>query len=180
MVYMNLLNKATHFFDRTIDTAAILAGFLLNFVMLIVGADVVLRYVVGCPLDWVKEITEYILLFIPFLVAAWVLKREEHVNIDLVLSAFDQSTQALVNTITSFIAAIVCLLLTWYGAKATWYFYQTDYLTPTVLRLPKYIIISIIFIGSFLLCVQFLRRAFRFWESRKTPYEVERKAQREV
>jgi len=159
---MNLLTKVTNIFDRTIQVATLLAGILLIFLMLSVSADVVLRYFLGRPIGWVKEVAEYILLYIPFLVAAWVLRREGHVKMDLVLSRFSPKTQSMVNAITSLISAIICFLLTWFGVKATWYFFQVGYVTPTVLRVPKFIIIAIIFVGSFLLFIQFLRRAYSY------------------
>ena len=159
---MNLLTKVANIFDRTIQVATLLAGILLIFLMLSVSADVVLRYFLGRPMGWVKEVAEYILLYIPFLVAAWVLKREGHVRTDLVLSRFSPRIQSIVNAITSLISAIICFLLTWFGVKATWYFFQVGYVTPTLLRVPKFIIIAIIFVGSFLLFIQFLRRAYSY------------------
>ena len=159
---MNLLNKVANIFDRTIDVATLLAGILIIFMMLSVGADVVLRYFLGRPIGWVKEVAEYILLYIPFLVAAWVLRREGHVKMDFVLNRFSPKTQSMVNAITSLISAVICFLLTWYGVKTTWYFFQVGYVTPTVLRVPKFIIIAVIFVGSFLLFIQFLRRTYSY------------------
>jgi TRAP-type C4-dicarboxylate transport system permease small subunit len=157
----------TRIYERTIDIAAFLAGVLLIFLMLSVTLEVALRYFWGRPTSWVVEIAGYILLFIPFLVAAWVLKREGHVKMDLVLSRFSMKTQSLVNAITSIVSAIICLVLTWFGAKAALYF--IGYQTPTVLMLPKSMIIAIIFIGSFLLSIQFLRRAYGYLGSWRTP-----------
>ena len=163
---MKLFSMVTRIYERTIDIAAFLAGVLLIFLMLSVTLEVTLRYFWGRPTSWVVEIAGYILLFITFLVAAWVLKREGHVKMDLVLSLFSMKTQSLVNAITSLISALICLVLTWVGAKAALYF--IGYQTPTVLMLPKSMIISIIFIGSFLLFIQFLRRAYGYLGSWRT------------
>ena len=158
----NLLAKAIKFYDRTIDIIALLAGILVIFLMLSVGLEVALRYFLGRPTSWVVEIAGYILIFIPFMVAAWVLRREGHVRMDLLLNRFSTRIQCLINAVTSLVGAIICLVLTYSGLKATFYF--VGYQTPTILMLPKSLIIAIIFVGSFLLFIQFLRRTFSYVE----------------
>lgn len=162
---MKLLAKVSTIFDRFLDLTVILAAILLFFVTFSVGAEVILRYFLGRPTIWVTEIAEYLLLYITFFVVAWVLRREGHVKMDLVLNLLNPRTQSMVNVITSLIGSIVCFILTWYGAKTTWYFFQGGYPTPTPLRVPKFIIVAIIFVGCFLLFIQFLRRTYRYWGS---------------
>ncbi|OGP65510.1 MAG: hypothetical protein A2169_13425, partial [Deltaproteobacteria bacterium RBG_13_47_9] len=151
---MKFLTKAGMIFDRMIDFSVILAAILLVFVTFSVGAEVVLRYLLGRPTIWVVEIAGYTLLYITFLVVAWVQRRDGHVKTELVLNRLNPRLQAVVNVITSLICATVCFILTWYGAKTTLYFFQGGYPTPTPLRIPKFIIIAIIFVGSFLLFIQ--------------------------
>lgn len=165
---MNLLQKLIKIYDRILDVAVVLSGILLIFLMLSVGLEVCMRYFLDRPTSWVVEIAGYILLYIPFLVAAWVLKKEGHVKMDFVFSKLSPRSQALLNGITSIVCVLICLVLTWYGIKVAWYFHEMNYKTPTVLMLPKSIIISIIFLGSFLLGLQFVRRSFdclRRWKA---------------
>lgn len=159
---MNLIKKFTSFFDRIINFMAVLAGILLLFSILSITLEVTLRYFLDRPIGWVIEISEYTLLYITFLVAAWVLKKEGHVRMDVVLNWLNPKIQSVMNMITSGISAIVCFILTWYGIKVTWELFETGYFTPTILELPKFIIIAIIFIGSVLLLIQFLRRTYGY------------------
>lgn len=159
---MKLLVKVGIIFDRINDLLLILAGVLVIFMMISIGVDVALSHFLRRPIFWVLEISEYSLLYIPFLAAAWVLKREGHVKNDLLLSRVDPRTQFLLNVITSFIAAVVCLILAWYGVKATWYLFQLGYAMPTPLRVPKFIIVAVVPVGFFLVFIQFLRRAYDY------------------
>ena len=77
-----------------------LGAVILAFLMLAVCWDVVARTVVGAPLIWLLEFTEYGLLYMTFLCAAWVLKGEAHVTSDLLLVTLSLKKQALLNTIT--------------------------------------------------------------------------------
>jgi len=164
---MRLVRKLTIIFDRIVGFAHILAGILLIFAMVSVSAAIASRYLLGHPIGWVIEISEYILLYVTFLVAAWVLREEGHVKMEIVLSRLNPRVQSLINTITSAISAIICLILTWYGVKVTWDLFQGGYFTPTILELPKFIIIAVIFVGSFLLFVQFMRRGHGYLEGWK-------------
>jgi len=157
-----LVTKVNSIFNRTLGITAILGGILLGFMLFSVCLEVVLRYVVGRPTVWVTEITGYLLVYIPFLVAAWVLRREGHVRMDLVLNQLSPKTQSLVNVITSIVGAIVCLLIAWYGIKVTWDHYQTGFLTMTLLMLPKWPLLAVIPVGSFLLFIQLLRRTYNY------------------
>jgi C4-dicarboxylate transporter DctQ subunit len=155
---MSLLRRLSNFFDRFLVVMAVLAGILLIFSLLSINMEVASRYFLGRPMGWVTEISEYSLLYITFLAAAWVLKREGHVRMDIVLNYLSPRTQIMLDVFTSVISAIVCFILSWFGIKVTYELFQTAYFTPTVLELPKFIIVAIIFIGSILLLIQFLRR----------------------
>jgi TRAP-type C4-dicarboxylate transport system permease small subunit len=141
---------------------AIFAGILLIFSMLSISMGVASRYLFDWPMAWVTEITEYILVHITFLVAPWVLKRQGHVTMDLVLNRLSPRTQSMFNMITYTTSAIVCFILFGSGVRVTWELYQTRYFTPTVLELPKFAVIAVIFIGSVFLFLQFLNMAFRY------------------
>jgi len=170
---MKLLTKVTAIFDRTIDILAWLASGLLLFATLSICLDVIFRYFLNRPLIWVLEISEYILLWITFLGAAWLLKIEGHVKVDIVLNQLKAKNQALLNTITSVTGAMMCLALTWYGVLATWDFFQRGHYDPTILQPPTFILIAIIPAGSFLLFIQFLRRAYGNLSSLKSSSKKE-------
>ncbi|MBW1774752.1 MAG: TRAP transporter small permease, partial [Deltaproteobacteria bacterium] len=91
----NISAKLSLIYNRIIEMGAFLGGVLLLFMMLSVTLEVGLRYFLGRPTSWVVEICGYILLYIPFLVAAWVLRREKHVKMDLVLGMLSPKAQSL-------------------------------------------------------------------------------------
>jgi C4-dicarboxylate transporter DctQ subunit len=149
-------------FDRINILMVIIAAILIVGLTFIVGADITLRYCFNMPLGWVKEISEYILVFLGFLVAPWILKQEGHVKMDLVLNHFSLRSQRTMNIITSVISMIVALTVWWFSLRVTVDFYRTELLTPSVLELPKWVLMTPILLGAFLLAIQFMRRAYSF------------------
>ncbi len=159
---MKLFTKASDIFDRVVDSLAVLAIVLLVFATLSVNLDVVMRYFMNRPLIWVGDATEYVLVFITFLGAAWLLKRKGHTSIDVVVTRLNPRNQALINTATSIVGAIVCLAITWYSAETTWDHFQRGIIFTKAIELPKAPLLSVIVLGSFLLFIQFLRDAHRY------------------
>jgi len=160
--HLRMTTKFGAIFDRTLDVFFVLAGILLGFATLSVAVAIVSRYFFATPWGWVTEICEYILLFIAFLIGAWVLKHEEHVKMDLIVNLLPVKVQNILHTITSLISAGVCLTIAFFAGRVTWGLYTTKAFTYTILELPKFIFTSVIVIGAGLLFVQFLRRAYGF------------------
>lgn len=159
---MKLARKSNTIFDRTLYVLALLAAALIIFIVIAITTQVVLRFLFNRSLIWVIEVTEYSLLFMTLLGAAWVLKEEGHVRIELLLERLDLGTRSILNIITSVIGAIICLIITWYGVKVTWEYFQIDYRLATALKPPSFYLFAVIPLGIFLLFIQFLRRTNRF------------------
>lgn len=161
---MKLLAKVNAIFDRTIGLLALVAAFLIVFMMLSVATEVsIMRLLLNHPQVWVVDITEQSLLFITFLGTAWLLKREGHVKMDLVLTQLNPRAQVVINTITSIIGIVICLIVTWYGTQTTWE--QLGIRSATLLELPRAPLLAVIPVGSFLLSLQFLRRTHHYLRS---------------
>jgi TRAP-type C4-dicarboxylate transport system permease small subunit len=135
-------------FDRILSLLMALACLILALVTLSVCLEVVLRYFFNRPQIWVIEFSEYALLYITFLGAAWVLKSDGHVTVDLAVS----------------LMFLVSAVLVVYGTRVTWSYYVKGLYNPTVLEIPTSAILIIIPIGGLTLLIQSVRgfiRSFR-------------------
>jgi C4-dicarboxylate transporter, DctQ subunit len=79
-------------FDRILDITFVLVSVLIFFIMLFVSLEIVSRVILGKSIYGVVDLTEIALLWITFLGAAWVLKRDKHVKIEVIIGRF--STRA--------------------------------------------------------------------------------------
>jgi C4-dicarboxylate transporter DctQ subunit len=156
-----LLTKAGNVFDRLLDLFAILAGVIISFITVSVCAGILSRYFLNRPISWVVEISEYGLLYITFLVAAWVLGHDQHVSVDLVYNRLSPRGKSIASIFTSIVAGIVFLIITFYGFKVTKHQFDTKYFTPTILEAPKFVITLIIPVGTVLLFIQIMRKIYR-------------------
>ena len=82
---MKFLTKVGVILDRTLGFFAFLTGTILIFMMLSVSADVFMRYFLSKPIFWVVEVNEYAVIYATFLGAAWVLAKDGHIKVELVV-----------------------------------------------------------------------------------------------
>lgn len=164
---MKGMQRLLKVWNLVLDVFVALAGILLWAQMIIVNVEVVARRS-GHPTTWATEISSLLILWIPFMVVAWVLRNEGHVKMDLIVDHISPSSQALIGFITSFAGVVVMLIVAVAGIVTTLSWVGTK--TPTMLMLPKAPTISIICIGSFMFAIQFLIRAvtnFKKWKDEK-------------
>lgn len=138
---------------------AVCGGIVTVAITLLVCVDVFMRYFLNSPLENVFEITQHSLVFMTFLVAPWVLRRDQHVKMEGVLGYFSPKAQSGIKTLTSLLGAFICLILFWYGFQGTWDYYKRELWFPGGMRIPQYPILAVIVIAYFLLFIQFLRRS---------------------
>ena len=165
---MKFLTKLGKVFDQINIIMVIISAVFILGLTFIVGTDITLRYLFYKPLGWVKEVSEYILVVLGFLVAAWILKDDGHVKMDLVLTKVSPRVRTVMNIITSIISIIVVFIITWFSLRVIIQFYQTKLVTPSVLEPQKWILITPIFVGCLLLAIQFIRRTYAFIGKWKT------------
>jgi C4-dicarboxylate transporter, DctQ subunit len=163
-------------FDHLNDYAVILAGAIIIFIMISVTVDVTLRFLFSRPLDWTLDISQILLLYIPFLSAAWVLRKDGHIRIDILFDLFPIRMRNVLNNVNAILGALIFLLITWYGSQVTLDLIGKHALEQR-LDIPTFSIIIIIPIGSFLLFLQYSRLAWTlFRKSRARISEISQEA----
>jgi TRAP-type C4-dicarboxylate transport system permease small subunit len=161
--------KSGVIFEAVLGLLAFFADALIVFTMLAVCAEVGIRMIMGDSIPWVTEIVGYCLLWVTFLGAAYVLKEEGHIKVDILVNQMNPRNTGRLHVVTSFLGAIVCLIVAIYSARVTWQHFITDYRLAFYLELPSFLINFIIPIGCFLLFIQFLRRAHGYLRVAKHP-----------
>ena len=73
-------------FGRLFEALAALASAILLAMVAVVSADILLRDAFGSGISWANEVSEYALYVITVLTAPWLLRRGQHVRIDIVLT----------------------------------------------------------------------------------------------
>lgn len=146
------------FFDRVLDGIAVLASLMIVFTMIAVSLDVCLRFLFNAPLLGITEITEYMMLYTCMLGAAWLLRSDGHVSIDIVTNLLPGKTRKGLFVVTALICAVTCAYITCWGAVTTWDHFERGIKDFKILEIPKWTFLVSIPIGFMLLTIEFLRK----------------------
>ena len=106
-------------FGRLLDALAMLAALTLLAMVIMVTADIVLRNLTRTGFPWANEVSEYALYVITLLTAPWLLRRGQHVRIDLALTLMPPRAAWLMEAVADVLGFAVCLLMMRYGIKMT-------------------------------------------------------------
>ena len=149
-------------FDGLLSLSAFITALLILFLMLSITYEVVMRYFFGNPPIWVFDISGFCLFALTFLGAAWVLRREGHTNVEILLNILSPRKQALFHCVTSLLALFVCAVVCVQGTMDAYDAYQGGDLLWLAITVPKHVLLWFIPFGFFTLCLQFGRRGWRF------------------
>lgn len=127
--------------SRGEDILAVFACISILVLMLSISYSIIARFFFMNPPAWTVEVTEYILLFLTFAGAAWVLKKDGHVKVDILLNHLNIRTQKILNLITDCMGGILGLLLIWFGGKSTYYIFERKIMHVKYLPIPKFILL---------------------------------------
>ena len=72
--------------DRLTVIGAVVGGVFTGVMTVIVGYAVVGRYVFNRPIGWSEEISMYLMVWAVFLGAAYTLKEDAHIGVDILIS----------------------------------------------------------------------------------------------
>ena len=143
-------------FARLNDWLAQASALLIVLMMLSVVYDVLARLVFRAPTLWVIDVNEYLLVYATFVPAAWILLRDGHVKVELVVQRFGPRGRLVMDRFANFAGLVYCVILAWQGFVVTWQAYVTGYRFSTALAAPQWPIYAIIPLGAAWLGLAFL------------------------
>jgi C4-dicarboxylate transporter, DctQ subunit len=155
------IQKLDAVIKKPIGFLAFIGAAVLVFVWITVCADVLLRYFFNRPLSWPTDIASFALGAMTFFSAAWLLREEGHIHLDIVTNLLSPRTQAAFLTITSILGAILCLIITWFGAQAAFDAWRRGVKTLTAGAYPAGPVLCILPLGFLVFFLQFLVRSHK-------------------
>lgn len=145
-------------YRRLLDGCAAAAALLLGAIAVLVAGDVVARNIGLGTLPWILDVSEYSLPLATFLVAPWLLRRNEHVRLDALLTAVPARLARLLDLVADAVGLAVCLVFVVYGAKAIASSAHQGSLVIKAIVFPEWWLYAPVPFCFALLAIEFVRR----------------------
>jgi TRAP-type C4-dicarboxylate transport system permease small subunit len=153
------MTKLSAAFGRLLDTLAALASVTLFAMVVLVTADIVLRNVGRGGFVWANEVSEYSLYLITLFTAPWLLRRGQHVRLDLVLVMLPERVAWRLDAVSDIVGFVVSLVLVRYGLAMTYDSWRIGSITIKNLIFPEWWLLAPLPVTFLLVAIEFL---FRF------------------
>ena len=150
-----------HFIDLISDWVGRVVSYLIFFLALIIGYDVLARYLFNSPTRWAYELS--IMFFGTFVLlgGAYSAVKGGHVNMDVVYNLFPRRVRALLDVITFFVALAFVGVLLWKGGATAWDSIKILETDSTLWGPPIYPFRTMLPLGAFLLLLQLIAKLIR-------------------
>ena len=154
-------------FGRLFNALAVAAALILLGMVVIVTADIVLRNSVGSGIVWANEVSEYSLYLMTLLTAPWLLRRGQHVRLDIILTLVPARVAWLMEAVGDLLGFAVCIVLVRYGFAMSYDSWRLGAITIKNLVFPEWWLLAPLPIAFALLAVEFVFRFRRLMEGER-------------
>jgi TRAP-type transport system small permease protein len=160
-------------YGRVLDALALIGCALILGMTLMICADVLLRNVRIIPglvgLEWANEISEAMLFLVTMLTAPWLLRRGQHIRVDIVLRAVPPRVGWAFEWIVDVLAFACCAVITYYSARAALASYQAGSLSIKTLVTPEWWLLCVLPVAFAALTLEMLFRMRRLYFAERAP-----------
>jgi TRAP-type transport system small permease protein len=146
-------------YGKLLDALAVAAALIMLAMVVLVSADIILRNLTRTGFPWANEVSEYALYVITLLTAPWLLRRAQHVRIDLALTMVPPRAAFLMEAVSDILGFTVCLVMMRYGVKIVIESAMLNSITIKNLVFPEWWLLAPLPVCFALLAIEFV---FRF------------------
>jgi TRAP-type C4-dicarboxylate transport system permease small subunit len=152
-------------YGRLLEAFALVACALVFGMTLMICADVLLRNARILPgvagLAWSNEVSEAALYLVTMLTAPWLLRRGQHIRVDVVLRAVPKRVGWIFEWVTDVVGLACCLVISWHGARAAIASYKAGSMSIKTLITPEWWLLSVLPVAFLALSLEMIFRMRR-------------------
>jgi len=167
------MERLSELYGKLLTGFALVACLLLFLLMLMICADVLLRNLAIFPglrgLAWSNEISENMLYLVTMLTAPWLLRRGQHIRVDVVLRAIPKRAGWICEWITDVAAFLCCVIIAHYGWRAATSSFASGALSIKTLVTPEWWLLAPLPLTFGLLAIELIFRMRRLYLGARSP-----------
>ena len=160
------MQKLSDIYGRVLGLLAGIAALLLLAMVIIVTADILLRNLLVMGFVWANEVSEYALYLITLFTAPWLLRRGQHIRLDLILTAVPRNVAWLMEAAGDILGFVICLIMLRYTWLMTFEAFRLGSITIKNLIFPEWWMLAPMPFTFLLLTIEFVFRFYRLMLSR--------------
>lgn len=154
---------------RLLTGLAALAAWLLLVMVGLITVNVTVRALGLGVIAWTDEVSEYGVYAITLLAAPWLLRRGQHVRVDILVRAVPAAAGWALELLADAVGVAISLVLAWYAAVAVLASARTGSITIKLLVFPEWWVLAPLPLCFLLLAIEFCLRLRRLMTGPRAP-----------
>jgi TRAP-type transport system small permease protein len=163
------MNRLSDLYGRLLDGMLLTACLLLLAITFLIGLDVLLRNLGIDGIAASNELSEAGLYLITMLAAPGLLRRGQHIRVDIVLRLIPPNLGWAMEWLGDVTGLACCLFFVWYGARAAAASYLAGSLSIKTLIFPEWWILLPVPICFLLVAIEFMFRMRSLAQAERAP-----------
>ena len=160
-------------YGKLLEAMAFVACALVFGMTLMICADVLLRnvrIVPGLPgLEWSNEISEAMLYLVTMLTAPWLLRRGQHIRVDIVLRAVPKPVGWTFEWVVDLLGLGCSAFMAYYGTRAAFASFKAGSVSIKTLVTPEWWLLSVLPLAFLAVSIEMLFRMRRLAAAERAP-----------
>ena len=148
-------------YEIVLEGLVLLAALLVLAMTLMIGGDVLLRNLGARGIAWSNEVAEYILYLVTLLSAPWLLRRGQHIRVDILLRALPRRVAYAMEWVADFGGLVCALYFVCYGWRVAGASYGANAISLKTLVLPEWWMLAAMPAAFLLVAIEFVFRMQR-------------------
>jgi TRAP-type C4-dicarboxylate transport system permease small subunit len=152
------IERLSEAYGRLLEWMVLTACVLLLGITLLIGLDVLLRNLGLGGIPPSNELSEDALYLITILAAPGLLRRGQHIRIDILLRMMPPKLAWLLEWVGDMIGIVCCAFFVWYGLRVTLASYMSGSISIKTLIMPEWWIFAPMPVCFLMIAVEFIFR----------------------
>ncbi|HZQ73078.1 MAG TPA: TRAP transporter small permease [Burkholderiales bacterium] len=170
-----MIDRLSAHYGKLLEAFAVLACLMLFAMMMMICLDVLLRNTAWIAsmrgIEWSNDASEAMLYLITLCAAPWLLRRGQHIRVDIVLRALPRTAAWYCEWAVDALALGCCVVMVVYGARMTWASFRSGALSIKTLVTPEWWLLAPLPVAFLLLGIEVLFRMRRLAHAERGPRE---------
>jgi len=143
-----------------IRVLAAFAGFCIAFLIVAIGAEAIIRSLGLGYIRGIIDFSEYGLFLIAILASPWLLNRNQHIRVDLILTQLKPTARQHLEKLINLIMLIIAAIILYYGALVFIESWQRQEIVFREIEIPDWWMQWQIPLAMLLMCIELVQRLF--------------------
>ena len=152
------------------STVLLFLGLPVAFSFLVINLIGALIFLGGeAGLEWANEISEAMLYLVTLLTAPWLMRKGQHIRVDILLRAVPDAVGWAFEWIVDALAMSCCAVIAWYGARAALASWQAGSMSIKTLITPEWWLLCVLPLAFLALTLEMFFRMRRLYLGPRAP-----------